>query len=104
MNIVLKQKDADWIANVIREQIKDLQEAYEEALEEGRARSKLCNSLVDQLSGFTTDGKDIVEARKELEDVKIESESRLNQKYNEKFSTYCRILELVMCGSESLEA
>lgn len=104
MNIVLTQKDADWVANVLREQIKDLQEAYDEAMAEGNKRSELCSSLIKTISDVTGESEECESAMKELSQVGDSARKKLSDRYNKKMTTYCKILELMMCGSESLEA
>ena len=103
MNIVLTQKDADYIAGVIRNQLIDLQEAYDEAMKEGTKRAEFCESLVRQLENISPeDVNEIATAKAELKKVKDDAIKNLTEKYNNKQAEYCKILELVMCGSESL--
>lgn len=101
MNIVLTQKDADFIANAIRSQIKDLQEAYEEALREGNKRSEFCMNLVNSIENEIGVSEDSLKAKSELEQIKNNAVKGLVDKYEKKLSTYYKILQLVMCGSES---
>lgn len=101
LDIVLTQKDADFIANAIRSQIKDLQEAYEEALREGNKRSEFCMNLVNSIENEIGISEDSLKAKSELEQIKNNAVKGLVEKYETKLTTYYKVLQLVMCGSES---
>lgn len=63
--IILTQKDADWVANVIRDKLSLLKESYEEAFNNLDSNYNKCKELAETL--FPGDTK-IVGSLKDLED------------------------------------
>ena len=95
-NIILTLKDADYIANFIRSKIKDLNEAYKDALKEGNRRAHMVKGLAESL---LPDDPDIQKRIDELEETRKLSVQTLERTYQDKLETYEKILMLVMTGS-----
>ena len=96
-NIVLKQQDADFVANVMRKKLEDLDKSYQEAFKEGTRRANVAKDLASIL--FSND-EDIQRSLAELNETKEKSIKRMTDSYNEKKNEYQRIIELMMCGSD----
>lgn len=95
-NIILTLKDADYIANFIRSKIKDLNDAYKDALKEGNRRADMVKGLAGSL---LPDDPDIQKRIDELEETRRLSVQTLERTYQDKLETYEKILMLVMTGS-----
>lgn len=95
-NITLTLKDADYIANFIRSQIKDLNEAYDDALKEGNRRADMVKELAVSL---LPDDPEIQNRINELEETRKLSVQTLERTYQNKLEAYEKILMLVMVGS-----
>lgn len=95
-DITLTLKDADYIANFIRSKIKDLNEAYKDALKEGNRRADMVKGLAESL---LPDDPDIQKRIDELEETRRLSVQTLERTYQDKLETYEKILMLVMTGS-----
>ena len=95
-NIILTIKDADWIANIIRHQIEDLESAYKDALEEGNSRAETAIKLARTLF---PDNKELKEQISELDNTRNNAIKKLNETYQTKLENYEHIIELLMTGS-----
>lgn len=95
-NITLSLKDADFIANVIREQIKNLNDAYEEAMDYG---NKTADKVIDVARKIGAGDPEIEAKIKELEDTRRASALNIENMYQDKIQIYEKVLMLVMAGS-----
>ena len=95
-NITITQQDADFIANIMRKKLEDLDVAYKEAFEEGNRRANIANDLAAVLF---SDDKDIQKKLADLNYTKEQSIKRMTDVYNKKKEQYLKIIELMMCGS-----
>lgn len=100
-NIILTQKDADWVASIIRSQLQDLEEAYVDALKEGNKRSSIALQMAHELFA---DDEEVQKSARELEETKAKAMQALNNTYNRKKTAYTKIVELMLCGSEISES
>ena len=94
--IILTQKDADWVANVIRDKLCLLEENYKAALNGCSKTYGYVSELVDNL--FPGE----VKYKKALEELADYSNSNKREEtfiYNKRKSEYERIIELMMVGS-----
>ena len=98
--VVLNDKDADFIAKVIRNELEHINKTYEETLSSGKAR---VNNVLNELE--TIESEDIFgisksELKNDILRIQKESIEELNAKVNEFKSNYETCLELLMCGSK----
>lgn len=96
MPIILNQKDADWVANLVREKIKNLNEAYEDSVTKTQKEVDSIVSICDSI--FSSDGE-IQSKVESLKEIQKESVDEMKKTYNQKLSDYYRIIELMMVGS-----
>ena len=95
--ITLTEKDADWIANIIRNRITDMTKNYEETITSIPKNNK---PLIDLCETMYADDEDIMSRIKELENRQEHCIQVVKEDYSKRMEEYNRILELVMCGSD----
>lgn len=96
--VTLNNKDADFIANILRDEIKRLDKGYEEAAEKGQRRyenvMELLSSSGEEFFGIPTD-----KMKDDMHRVRNESKNKLDAHYQELKDGYTKCIELLMCGS-----
>lgn len=92
--ITLNNTDADWIANVAREELKSLQEAQEEIMNEIADLEKKAEEILKEHPEWPE------ELKEKLAETKAKS-MEANQKYlNEESAKWQKVIELMIIGSE----
>lgn len=94
---MLTQKDADWIANVIRDKMKELTEMKEDFYEASDEKQGYLQSLVKLLK--LEDDKDIQQDMDHLNKTCQSAKENIEEECKEKLREYERILELLTVGS-----
>lgn len=91
--INLTEKDADWIANIARQQLQDIQEVQKEVMSTIAKLEAEANELINKHPEWE-------DAKKELEEVKAKSLAENNAYLKEEYAKWQKIIELMMTGSE----
>lgn len=94
--IVLTQKDADWIASVIREKLDSLENSYKAALDGNTSAYKYIEDLVHKMFPGDVSYKKYLSELYEYSNEKKQEETRL---YEKRKKEYYQILELMIGGS-----
>lgn len=97
--IVLSIKDADFIANFVRNQVSDLNDAYKEAMTEGNKRA---DEVVEFAQTLLGDDPEIQSKLEELEQTRQDSIKKLEETFQTKLDVYEKILLLMMTGSTEM--
>lgn len=97
MNIVLTQKDADWVANVIRDRIKDLEETKDEFIQSNSNHMETLEKIADILG--ISDEQEVKEGLDEAQKDLVSAQEEIQKKYTDKLNEYQKIIELMMIGS-----
>ena len=95
MDVVLSQKDADWIANIIRRKMTELEEALKDGLKDGNDRYEACKKIADMIGIDPDSDRD----GEPLSAVRDRAENNMRQEYMQHREEYERILYLLMAGS-----
>lgn len=91
--INLTEKDADWIANIARQQLQDIQKVQEEVMSTIAKLETEANELINKHPEWE-------DAKKELEEVKAKSLAENNAYLKEEYAKWQKVIELMMVGSE----
>lgn len=96
MDIVLSQKDADWMLSVLRTKLSELDRMYEETIEVSNEKYDMCKQLAD-MAGVDVESDDDGEP---LSVVKKRSDSRVYEDYKIKRAEYEKMICLLTMGSD----
>lgn len=95
--VSIDEKDADYIANICREEIKSSTDARDRVVEETKEKFEKAKSLfvLLDLKGHKKAEKDL----KELEESVSEAIAKVNKRCDEEIGKWTKIIELVTVGS-----
>ena len=98
MQVVLTQKDADWVANYIRNKMKDLEENYTDLQKDSFDSIEKAQALTKAFQ--LENDKDIAEKLQALKDSNSKTLEEAEKTYIEEKRNLEKIIELMMIGSQ----